>query len=45
MRSFYFSVNQVSVHPLLRLLERAPAKKFDEIRNFADSTVSRSIHL
>jgi hypothetical protein len=45
MRSLYFSVDQISEDSLLRMLERAPAKKLDEGRNFANSTDSCSIHL
>jgi hypothetical protein len=45
IRSLYLSIDQVSIDPLLWLLERPPAKKFDESRNFANSTDICSIHL
>ena len=41
IRSFYFSVSQISVDPLLWLLERPRAKKFDERRSFGGSSNHR----
>jgi hypothetical protein len=39
MCSFYFSVDQVGVDPLVWLVERPPAKKFNESRSFGSSSI------
>jgi len=41
IRPFYFSIDQISVDPLLWLLERPPAQKFDERRSFGSSSTHR----
>ena len=47
MGPFYFSIEQISVGPLLRLLKRSPAKDFDERRrlnNWISRAYRSSIH-
>jgi hypothetical protein len=39
IRSFCLSVDQISVDPLLGLLECPPEKKFDESRSLASSSI------
>jgi hypothetical protein len=41
MRTSRFSINQVSVEPVIRLLERSPSKKFDEAGKFGASAIQQ----
>jgi hypothetical protein len=45
MVPFHFAIEQISIAPLLRLLERSPAKDFDERRKLNQFIGRGSIHL
>jgi hypothetical protein len=44
MARFNFSIEQISVGPMLRLLKRSPAKQFDERRRLNNWLGRPSIH-